>query len=639
MYLEEVREAYETASDHAPEVRDIPLARYPYEPNVLFWSYSNRLKATMDERGWSANSARCHMRLMAELQMLWVAYTLAQGHMSEMEWQDVLHYQSGSAFTHTFNNVVKRSKGVLKLCKLKPMDGRVRANLIIGVAKKLNIELEVKRISLNWPTQRWKLFRTVRRDCIDKLPRLREAICSYTPTDAARILPEVYEHHQLANIAVSLLACEWTMKRQDFTHFEAGYIAERLVRLLRQPLKPIAEYAASDFWTKEDLAIIQAAKPASSIKIQALCARLKSKQGKASRSGFMKYLATSAAFRIVGPSRGDKAKELQSRQERRRIYRCLIALDLEGKLDECELCGLPLGFELIYKREVKSGGIHVHALNASIDARTPRCRGGRYDAANIAMVHWGCNAVKAGFPKQNALILLQKLRLAQWQVIDGFVEPTSHDVVAVSGQDQVYIQKWAQRMVKACSQRRPTTLTKDQLLSLVQQRWMGEGNVRDASGAVFPLTLMSIDRIDCSRGYEASNVRLLFWPLNWLRRECRDDTRAIVPFLESLKKSQRLASHQADAHVPGERIFSEWIQANRSDVAEVEGLLVDDGEVFDEEDDGCDLDSDAVDEDFFDNDDFVDEDEKEEEEEEGGEGQKEKRQDDEGEESVTEDED
>ncbi|CAO1625492.1 unnamed protein product [Parajaminaea phylloscopi] len=117
-----------------------------------------------------------------------------------------------------------------------------------------------------------------------------------------------------------------------------------------------------------------------------------------------------------------------------------------------------------------------------------------------------------------------------------------------------------------------------ELSTLVQDWWTGDGNVRDASGAASPLPLMSIDRLDCAKGYHPDNVRLFFWPLNWLRRECLDDTRAVVPFLLSLKKSKKLVAEvPSGCTIPGDAVYSAWSAKHAdTDVDEVDGLLEDD---------------------------------------------------------------
>ncbi|CAO1625496.1 unnamed protein product [Parajaminaea phylloscopi] len=166
---------------------------------------------------------------------------------------------------------------------------------------------------------------------------------------------------------------------------------------------------------------------------------MKGQPRKASRSGFPKYLATIAASRIVGPTRGDKSKEARSAEEQRRIFACLVSIDLVGKMDRCELCGLPLRFELAWKRRPDPTGIYVHPLNASIDAPVPRCRGGKYTYDNTAMVHWGCNAVKIGLPKTNASTLLRPLSQGKWMVEDGFVVLTDYSRVGIAERERIFV--------------------------------------------------------------------------------------------------------------------------------------------------------------------------------------------------------
>ncbi|CAO1625504.1 unnamed protein product [Parajaminaea phylloscopi] len=238
----------------------------------------------------------------------------------------------------------------------------------------------------------------------------------------------------MANVAVSLLACEWTVKRAHFKAFSALEIAECLVKMLSKSLKAAEDYSVRDFWGEEDLQKIEAGKKETTRRMEASFASLKGAPAKSTRRGYMKNLANNVAFRVVGLIKGCKERAQRVSEERRPIF---PGDRLDASFDACSLWSSKAtwtiaSFAGLNSSSSSSGAVDrippacmstlsmplsMHVLRAAMEAGT---------TANIAIVHWGCNAVKAGFTKETALHLLARLGSAEWQVTGGFVEPATH---------------------------------------------------------------------------------------------------------------------------------------------------------------------------------------------------------------------
>lgn len=57
---------------------------------------------------------------------------------------------------------------------------------------------------------------------------------------------------------------------------------------------------------------------------------------------------------------------------------------------------------------------------------------------------------------------------------------------------------------------------------MLQERWLGDDFLEDATGARIPLLITTIDRVDSDKGYEAGNARLLLYGWNILNRDKND---------------------------------------------------------------------------------------------------------------------
>ncbi|EPQ31598.1 uncharacterized protein PFL1_00931 [Pseudozyma flocculosa PF-1] len=60
------------------------------------------------------------------------------------------------------------------------------------------------------------------------------------------------------------------------------------------------------------------------------------------------------------------------------------------------------------------------------------------------------------------------------------------------------------------------------LLKMIESRWAGDFKIIDCCGVRVPLKCASIDRIDSTKGYTASNIRLMALGLNMLKKSSDD---------------------------------------------------------------------------------------------------------------------
>lgn len=219
----------------------------------------------------------------------------------------------------------------------------------------------------------------------------------------------------------------------------------------------------------------------------------------------------------------------------RGIFGVIAAMDLEGRFATCEYCGVPLNFA--GRTNVYAGGsgqrhlVDPHVV--SIDARVPRCRGGRYIRSSIAGCCWACNTLKAQHSPEILQQRLDSLAAATQVVVDGMLVLPSITPAVITEQDRGTIDRWgAAEMASiedrmAAQPRKAGYLTKDGLVEIVRAVWAGNGCYRDPCGLVLPLEQGSVDRVGPRGGYSVDNVRLLWTPSNKVRSDCSDARRFI----------------------------------------------------------------------------------------------------------------
>ncbi|CAO1618807.1 unnamed protein product [Sympodiomycopsis kandeliae] len=222
-----------------------------------------------------------------------------------------------------------------------------------------------------------------------------------------------------------------------------------------------------------------------------------------------------------------------------------------GSHPHCELCGVELTFHRDRHDSPKDQDSRcIEPSNLSPDARVPRCRGGQYTDSNTALLCTACNFVKCALDEEAAQKLLHKLATEQnFTVEDGLMVPSPRPVLTtLTDDDRELISAWAEKAIKRVERSSQSTkkkegmahdLSKEDLIKMAKEVYVGLGNYLDPSSVVLPLSsLTSVDRIDSSKGYTRDNCRLLLWGLNNLKSDCHGDA-AIVEYLESLARSIR----------------------------------------------------------------------------------------------------
>ncbi|CAO1618811.1 unnamed protein product [Sympodiomycopsis kandeliae] len=90
----------------------------------------------------------------------------------------------------------------------------------------------------------------------------------------------------------------------------------------------------------------------------------------------------------------------------------------------------------------------------------------------------------------------------------GFIVPAQKEQrTALNAQDEAYIQKWAKKAkaaVDKSARQHPEmqhTLTREEMVEMAKEVFVGNKEYQDPSGVKLPLNLAAIDRLDSSKGY------------------------------------------------------------------------------------------------------------------------------------------
>ncbi|PWN27425.1 hypothetical protein BDZ90DRAFT_177946 [Jaminaea rosea] len=133
------------------------------------------------------------------------------------------------------------------------------------------------------------------------------------------------------------------------------------------------------------------------------------------RYGYLRIISYNAAKRILKITGRipDHLREEFKRQAAR-IYRIVAPMALRKELS-CPFCDGGLTWELEAAKAAKKDKTanDISFSHATIDALHPRCRGGQYVKENVVLCYNGGNYIKAGFPADNARLLLSRLALAK----------------------------------------------------------------------------------------------------------------------------------------------------------------------------------------------------------------------------------
>jgi hypothetical protein len=177
--------------------------------------------------------------------------------------------------------------------------------------------------------------------------------------------------------------------------------------------------------------------------------------------------------------------------------------------------------------------------NASPDRRVSAKKGGEYTKGNIDILCVGFQFCKWWYKPSEFRVLLLAKADAQWYVKEGVLSSSKRSLRVLLSQSDLenLVGPWCKKMISAMQERKECEMTFDDVMTLLQDSWMGNGLLVDEAGVIAPLETFSIDRLDSSIGYKNGNARLLLWGLNNLKGDDKDDL-TVIKYLQHLRTSQ-----------------------------------------------------------------------------------------------------
>jgi hypothetical protein len=196
---------------------------------------------------------------MAALQSIWINYTIAEGHLTEAQWHDIITPCASHEYCYCMLNI--SDLPFKKNCDktMKNSSGLERARILVRHACSLDLQKEIakalkilchrsilnrlKAVKANSVTVRqslpnflwWKetirpglrtrTWRVFHNDCFRKLPALKQAIVERGASAYSELL-QVYAIGQLANIVHTVLTFEWINYRQHLRWLSKEQLAD-----------------------------------------------------------------------------------------------------------------------------------------------------------------------------------------------------------------------------------------------------------------------------------------------------------------------------------------------------------------------------------------------------------------------------
>jgi hypothetical protein len=185
--------------------------------------------------------------------------------------------------------------------------------------------------------------------------------------------------------------------------------------------------------------------------------------------------------------------------------------------------------------------------NASPDRRVSAKKGGEYSKSNVDILCVGCQFCKWWYTPSEFFVLLLAIANAEWTVKDRLLHSIKPDLpVSISKIDiKILAGPWCKKIFSGMRERKDCDSTLDDLMTLLQDRWMGDGMLVDEAGVIAPLETFSIDRLDSSIGYKNGNARLLLWGLNSLKGDDEDDL-TVIKYLQHLRNNRGQIQAEVD---------------------------------------------------------------------------------------------
>jgi hypothetical protein len=293
---------------------------------------------------------------------------------------------------------------------------------------------------------------------------------------------------------------------------------------------------------------------------------------KASRWAYIRKTIKEAVRRMLESVPGAGAR---GRTEEERLLVVAKLADYAGRLEQCEMCHVPLTTDLIaHHHGHRAGPARRLFSNLSLDARIPRCAGGSYTEDNVAFVCVACNLCKLGFPHENGLKLIDALAKAEWTVNEGWLRPAEPcPRPVIDDDDRAFIRAWAKRIWKHSGRdKKGISMTIDDVAAMTTRVYAGEGLYQDSSGTFLPLKVVTPGRLDCSRGDSCTLGSTCS------ENDSPNDEATVLPYLRSLKETWSATEYEAklaNVALPSSCKFWFW-KRNRTDSAVIEeGLQCD----------------------------------------------------------------
>ncbi|CAO1626705.1 unnamed protein product [Sympodiomycopsis kandeliae] len=382
-------------------------------------------------------------------------------------------------------------------------------------------------------------------DFIDKACSLKEALQSRSTEEARKALEVAYGSTVRKHVIVGLTYSTSMRIGATSIHKLSPEKTSLVILKWSQCEKELVDLEADDLFDAEDEELFERER-ARPREMKGRYTAGPQRRRRLTKRGFLSRAATRATRRLVGSFRkwSDEGNNL-----RRQIFRLLVPMLVGTRC--CYICSVRLTFEAHTRRDLKKskGNRDMIPSNFSPDAKVSGKRGGDYSKGNTGKA------------------------------------------CMLGREDMKYIKFWCDKQHKELTRkhRKQCLLKAEDIEEIVKCAYAGDGCVREASGVPLPLPCLSVDRIDPSRSYTASNCRLLETGENFLRNSDKTDQR-IVQWRTYV--NENLSSIAVTAELPGASAFRQFLQrchfqfdSEHSNEYESDGAESDEGDSDEEEDD------------------------------------------------------
>lgn len=437
-------------------VVNLHLMYSPRDPNVFFWQYNSTFIKRLDEEELPRATVLEFCKRMSALQLIWINHTVTRGSLTRQQWEDILTPCSAHEYCYCMPNISHHEFKKDGDRLMKNSSGLERARMLIDYACSLDLARKIAEVGrlaahptiVQWlkavkanavtvrrslpnflwwadttrPGLRTRNWRMYHRDCYAKLLDLKQAIVERGATAYQELL-QAYSIGQLANIIHTVLTFEWINPRQHLRWLSKEQLAKALVKWagLDKPavevrwvdILEVSRESQVEFYRRNNPETIKWLNDKSRERTPTM----------ATRWGYLRRAVKGAIRRLLEPVVG--ASGTRWREEEEKLLAIVKVADYDNRLERYEVCQVLLTTTLVGVYHGHKTGTATRLFsNISLDARIPRCAGGSYVDDNVAFVCVACNFCKLGFPKANALKLIDAFVKADWSVEDGWLRPS-----------------------------------------------------------------------------------------------------------------------------------------------------------------------------------------------------------------------